>query len=119
MPRQLDPDRPIPGSYLFTGAAASRGYRLNRFCKSLQQEPNRAAFKDDDDAYMRAHQLTPEEVAMVKARDYLAMVRHGASHFLVFRLSGAQGVGLAATGAQMRGQTLDEFMRTRRIAGAR
>lgn len=119
MTRQLDLDRPIPGTYLLTGAAASRGYRLNRFCKSLQQGANRAAFKQGERAYMQLHELSPEEIAMVERRDYLAMVRYGASHFLVFRLSGALGTGLAATGAQMRGQTLEEFMRTRTITGAR
>ena len=47
------------------------------------------------------------------------MVRYGASPFLVFRLSGVLGVGLAATGAQMRGETLEQFMQTRRVTGAR
>jgi protocatechuate 4,5-dioxygenase alpha subunit len=119
MPTQLDFDHPIPGSYLLTGASASRGYRLNRFCKSLQESANREVFKRDELACMRSHDLSDEEIAMVQRRDWLAMVRYGASHFLVFRLSGTLGVGLAATGAQMRGETLEEFMQTRKIAGAR
>ena len=119
MTTQIDFDHPIDGSYLLTGAASSRGYRLNRFCHSLQSPANRDAFKRDEFACMREHALSEEEIAMVTRRDWLAMVRYGASHFLVFRLSGTLGLGLAATGAQMRGETLEEFMRTRKLGGAR
>jgi hypothetical protein len=37
------------------------------------------------------------------------------NHFLVFRVAGACGVGLAGTGAQMRGESLDAFRQTRRV----
>ena len=43
------------------------------------------------------------------------MVRYGVNHFLVFRVAGAVGDGLAAAGAQMRGETLEEFRKTRRV----
>jgi hypothetical protein len=52
---------------------------------------------------------------MVRARDWLGMLRYGVNHFLVFRVAGMCGDGLAATGAKMRGETLEEFMRTRRV----
>jgi len=52
---------------------------------------------------------------MVRARDWLGMLRYGVNHFLVFRVAGAVGDGLVATGAKMRGETLEEFMRTRRV----
>ena len=111
---------PLPaGCYPQCGNAASRAYRMNRFCHALLVPAERDAFKADPVAAMRAAGLSDEETAMVNARDWLALVRHGVSPFLLFRLSGAVGCGLAATGAQMRGQTLEEFMQTRKITGAR
>ncbi len=111
---------PLPaGCYRLGGSAASIAYGMNRFCHALLVAANRDAFKADPAAAMQAAGLSPAETAMVNARDWLGLVRHGVSPFLLFRLSGALGMGLAATGAQMRGQTLEEFMQTRKITGAR
>ena len=80
---------------------------------------NRAAFKADEENCLRAAGLSADEIALVKARDWLGMVRYGVNHFLVFRVSGMVGDGLAATGAKMRGETLEEFLRTRRVVEGR
>ena len=117
--RQLDPENPIAGCYPVTGELAQRGYRLNKFCRTLLDAANRAALKQDEAAYLRSFGLSKEETQMVAARDWLAMIRYGASPYLIFRLSGALGVGLSGTGAQMRGETLEEFMETRAVRGAR
>jgi protocatechuate 4,5-dioxygenase alpha subunit len=106
---------PSPGTYLLTVALAQQAYRLNAFGRSLMRPENRAAFKADEAAYMRAHGLTDAEMRMVRERDWLAMVRYGVNHFLVFRIAGTFGVGLVGVAAQMRGETLDEFRRTRHV----
>lgn len=106
---------PHPGSYLLTVSLAQQAYRLSAFCRSLMKPENRAAFKADEDKCLREASLDEAEIAMVRARDWLAMVRYGVNHFLVFRLAGAMGDNLAATGAKMRGETLEEFARTRRV----
>ena len=106
---------PYPGSYLLTVSLAQQAYRLSAFCRGLMKPENRASFKADADKCMREAGLTEAEMAMVRARDWLAMLRYGVNHFLVFRVSGAVGDNLVATGAKMRGETLDEFARTRRV----
>jgi protocatechuate 4,5-dioxygenase alpha subunit len=106
---------PVPGTYLLTVSLAQQGYRLSSFCRSLMQPEQRAAFKADEDRCMRAFGLAEAEIALVRARDWLGMVRYGVTHFLVFRLAGTLGVGLAGVGAQMRGETLEQFRRTRRV----
>ena len=106
---------PSPGSYLLTVSLAQQAYRLSAFCRSLMSPEQRAAFKADPDRVMRAAGLTDAEIGLVRARDWLGMVRYGVNHFLVFRIAGAMGDGLAATGAKMRGETLEEFARTRRV----
>lgn len=106
---------PYPGSYLLTVSLAQQAYRLSAFCRGLMKPENRAAFKADEDRCLREAGLSEAEIAMVRARDWLAMVRYGVNHFLVFRVAGAVGDGLVATGAQMRGETVEEFARTRRV----
>jgi protocatechuate 4,5-dioxygenase alpha subunit len=106
---------PSHGTYLLTVSLAQQGYRLSKFCRSLMQPETRAAFKADAERCMRDAQLTEEEMSMIRNRDWLAMVRYGVNHFLVFRAAGVVGVGLNGTGAQMRGESLEEFKRTRRV----
>ena len=116
---RIDAQQAIDGCYPVTGALAQRGYRLNKFCRGFLDSAQRARFKADEAAYLAASNLSADERAMVEARDWLAMVRHGASPYLIFRLSGAVGVGLAATGAQMRGETLEQFIAGRKVRGAK
>jgi protocatechuate 4,5-dioxygenase alpha subunit len=106
---------PYPGSYLLTVSLAQQAYRLSAFCRGLMQPENRAAFKTNEEKCLREAGLNEIEMALVRTRDWLGMLRYGVNHFLVFRVSGAVGDGLAATGAKMRGETLEEFMRTRRV----
>lgn len=106
---------PSPGSYLLTVSLAQQAYRLSAFCRSLMNPQARAAFKADEDKAFREAALTEPEIALIRARDWLGMVRYGVNHFLVFRVSGALGDNLAATGAKMRGETLEEFARSRRV----
>jgi hypothetical protein len=106
---------PYPGSYLLTVSLAQQAYRLSSFCRSLMNQQQREAFKKDENACMRAAGLDEAEMAMIRARDWLGMVRYGVNHFLVFRVAGAVGDGLVATGAQMRGETLEQFRKTRRV----
>jgi protocatechuate 4,5-dioxygenase alpha subunit len=106
---------PYPGSYLLTVSLAQQAYRLSAFCRGLMKPENRAAFKTDEEKCLRDAGLSDTEIALVRARDWLGMVRYGVNHFLVFRVAGMVGDGLIATGAKMRGETLEEFMRTRRV----
>ncbi len=106
---------PCPGSYLLTVSLAQQAYRLSAFCRSLMQPEMRAAFKADEERCLRDAGLSEAEIALVRARDWLGMVRYGVNHFLVFRVAALCGDGLVATGAKMRGETLEEFVRTRRV----
>lgn len=112
---ERDLAHPAPGTYLLTVSLAQQGYQLSRFCRSLMQPEQRAAFKADAERCMGDLGLSEAEKQMIRDRDWLAMVRYGVNHFLVFRIAGVCGVSLAGTGAQMRGESLDEFKQTRRV----
>ena len=51
----------IFGTTLFDGAMARKGYALNKMCFSFNGATNRAAFKADEEAYMRRYGLNEEQ----------------------------------------------------------
>ena len=51
----------IPGTHIFDGAAARKGYALNRMCFSFNEQANREAFRADEEAYMATYGLNPQQ----------------------------------------------------------
>jgi hypothetical protein len=118
MVRQIDPERLPAGTYLNTGEAANRGLRVNRLCFELKDPANRASFTDDPEAHMARYDLEAEDRQLIRDRDWLGLVRRGANVFPLLRLSQLCGDGLAGTGAQMRGETLEQYLATREAKGS-
>ncbi len=112
-------NRDIPDTFVFTGERSRQGYRLNKFAMSLTNPDNREAFRANEDAYMDRYHLSENEKAMLRARDWDALIRHGGNVYIMVKVAGTLGVTLLAMGAQMRGQSLDAFMATRPGASAR
>ena len=52
MPQQLDPNRKIEGSYIFTGPMSQKVYAINKLGSSLISDDARSSFKADEDSYM-------------------------------------------------------------------
>jgi len=103
----------ISGTSVFTGERSQQGYRLNRFAMSLTDPANRERFLADEAAYMRAMDLDEQEQGVVHRRDWSAMIDHGGSIYLILKIAGTIGQTLLQMGAQMRGETLEQFMATR------
>jgi len=99
----------IPGTRLFDGELARRGYALNKMCYSLNDEANRTAFLADEDAYMDRYRLTTEQREAVSGRDVLAMLEAGGNVYYLAKLAGALGLGVQDIGAQQTGTTVEEF----------
>lgn len=118
MARQIDPDRLPTGTYLNTGAAASRALRVNRMCFDLKDPDNRASFQDDAEAHMARYALDDEDRDLIRKRDWLGLVKRGANVFPLLRLAQLCGDGLAGAGAQMRGETLEQYLATRQARGS-
>lgn len=106
-------DTPIPGTTVFTGERSSRGYRINKLAMSLTDQNNRDAFKADERAYMRRFGLSEDQMELVKKRDWNGLVAAGGSIYLLIKIGGSIGQNLLQMGAAMRGETLDDFMKTR------
>jgi protocatechuate 4,5-dioxygenase alpha chain len=103
----------IPGTRVFTGEQSRRGYRLNKLAMSLTEPGNRERFLADEPAYLRQMGLDAAEQEIVRRRDWAAMVERGGNIYLLLKIAGTVGQTLLQMGAQMRGETLEEFMATR------
>jgi len=106
-------DTPIPGTLVFTGARSRQGYRINKFAMSLTEPANRDAFKADEAGYMRRFDMTDREIDLVRKRDWKGLVEAGGNIYVLIKVGGTVDENLLKMGAQMRGQSLDEFMNTR------
>jgi len=116
--RQIDFDALPAGTYLYTGHAASRGLTINRLCYELKDPANREAYKADPEAVFDRYRLDPELRDLIRENDWLGLIKAGANAFALMRLSALHGFGLAGTGAQMRGETLEQYLATREAKGS-
>jgi gallate dioxygenase len=116
---QLQGLESLQGTYLFDLERSAKALRLNRFLHGLTRPEKRALFKENPEAAFDAAGLTGEERTMVRNLDWRALIRYGASFFTLEKLGRVSGVSNPAMVAHMRGETLEEFLRTRRVPGAR
>jgi gallate dioxygenase len=108
----------LEGTYPFTLARSVKGYRLNRFLHALVEPAHRAKFLADPEAAFAEADLTDEERRMVRDRDWRALIRYGASFFMLEKLGAVVGVSNLHIYAAMRGQSLEDFQKTRNAPGA-
>ena len=99
----------IPGTTLFDGAQARKGYALNRMCFSFNDAANREAFLRDEEGYCARYQLTPAQREAVKARNVLQMIEAGGNVYYLAKLAGIFGLDVQDLGAQQTGMTKDAF----------
>jgi len=116
---QLEGVESLPGTYLFDLERSARGLRLNRFLRGLTVPENRALFRDNPGAAFDRAGLTDEERRMVRELDWAALIRYGASFFCLEKLARVKGVSNPEMVASFRGETLEQFLKTRNVPGAR
>ena len=109
----------LEGTYLFDLERSARALRLNRFLHGLTVPEKRALFKEDPQAAMEKAALSAEEKRMVAGLDWAALIRYGASFFCLEKLARVRGVSNPEMVAGFRGETLEEFLKTRNVPGAR
>ncbi|MGA7788739.1 MAG: protocatechuate 4,5-dioxygenase subunit alpha [Xanthobacteraceae bacterium] len=107
----------IPGTTVFDGEEAQKGFALNRMCYSFNSAENRASFVKDEDAYCGKFGLTARQRAAVKSRDVLGMIAAGGNVYYLAKLAGIFGLNVQDIGAQQTGTTVDEFKAKLAAAG--
>jgi len=104
-------------SYVFDLERSARGLRLNRFLHGLTVAEKRKRFLESPEQAMQG--LSEEEKRMVLRLDWKAMQDYGASFFCLEKLARTRGVSNPEMVAHFRGETLEQFLKTRRVPGAR
>lgn len=99
----------IPGTTLFDGDQARKGYALNKMCFSFNDATNRAAFVANEDAYCDRFGLTDEQRAAVKARNVLQLIAAGGNVYYLAKLAGILGLDVQDLGAQQTGMSKEAF----------
>jgi protocatechuate 4,5-dioxygenase, alpha chain len=87
-------------------------------CAALCSPAEREAFKRDEEAFMARFSLTDSEKALVRQRDFKGLIEAGMNIYSMLKLGSATGNSLYRMGAQMRGESYEEFLKTRSISGA-
>ena len=116
---QLKGVESLAGTYLFDLERSAKALRLNRFLHGLTVPEKRNLFRDTPEAALDKAGLTPEERRMVSGLDWAALIRYGASFFCLEKLARVKGVSNPEMVAGFRGETLEEFLKTRNVPGAR
>ncbi len=104
-----DSARPIPGTVLFDGRQAMRGYALNRMCYSFNEAANRTAFVADEDGDRARYGLTREQREAVRQRNVLALLAAGGNVYYLAKFAGIFGLNVQDIGAQQTGLSVPEF----------
>ncbi|MBL8363276.1 MAG: protocatechuate 4,5-dioxygenase subunit alpha [Rubrivivax sp.] len=113
--RQVQDD--IPGTPLFDGRSARRGYALNRMCYSFNDEANRAAFVADEDGYCARYGLNAEQREAIRARNVLQLIAAGGNAYYLAKFAGIFKLDMQDIGAQQTGVTKDAFREKLAAAG--
>jgi gallate dioxygenase len=113
MAEQLAGIEKLPGSYPFTLERSVRAYRINDYLHRMVEPAHRNAFLADPEASFGAAGLTEEERNLIRRRDWRGLIHYGAIFFGLEKLGAVVGVSNLHIYAHMRGQTLEEFQKTR------
>jgi len=108
----------IPGTYIFDGELALKGYPLNKMCYSFNEAANRKAFLDDEEAYCARFGLNDEQRDAIRRRDVLALLEAGGNVYYLAKFTGIFGLGVQDIGAQQTGMSVDEFRARLRAAAS-
>jgi len=107
----------IPGTTLFDGDQAQKGYALNRMCFSFNSAENRAAFRNDENAYCARFGLSDEQRAAVSSRNVLRLIEAGGNVYYLAKFAGIFGLNVQDIGAQQTGTSVEEFKAKLAAAG--
>jgi len=108
----------LAGTYPFTLQRSIKAYRLNRFLHALTRPEVRAAFVADPEAAFERAALSEAERELVRRRDWRGLIHHGVIFFMLEKLGAVLGVSNLHIYAAMRGESLQDFQRTRNAPNA-
>ena len=103
------PHRAIPGTTLFDGTQARKGYALNKMCFSFNSAENREVFRGDEEGYMRRYGLNEQQATAVRQRDVLGLLAAGGNVYYLAKFAGILGLDVQDLGAAQTGMSKEAF----------
>jgi gallate dioxygenase len=116
---QLEGIDELEGTYAFDIRKSHHALRLNRFLWNLRLPEQRAAFLADETEAYRAAGLSKVEQDLLGRRDWIGLIRHGANFFVLEKMARVLKVSNLEVYAQMRGESFEDFLKTRQVPDAR
>ncbi|MGJ5094011.1 protocatechuate 4,5-dioxygenase subunit alpha [Bradyrhizobium oligotrophicum] len=101
--------QPVPGTTIFDGEQARKGYALNKMCYSFNDAANRKAFVADEDGYCAKYGLNAQQRAAIKNRNVLELIEAGGNAYYLAKFAGIFGLDMQDIGAQQTGLTKEQF----------
>ena len=103
------PHPPIPGTTLFDGDQAQKGYALNKMCFSFNDKANREAFQADEAGYMQRFGLNAQQAEAIRSRHVLGLIAAGGNVYYLAKFAGILGLDVQDLGALQTGMTKEAF----------
>lgn len=116
---QLEGLEGLEGTYVFDLRTSNRCLKLNRFFWNMIGADYRRRFLENEEQMLAQAGLDEKEKALVRARDWLGLIQHGANFFVLEKFARVVKKTNMEVYAIMRGETFEEFLATRRVPGAR
>jgi protocatechuate 4,5-dioxygenase alpha chain len=101
---------PIPGTTLFDGVQAQKGYALNKMCFSFNSADNRAAFQADEEAYMQRFKLNDQQILVIRNRDVPGLLEAGGNVYYLAKFAGILGLDVQDLGSLQTGMSKADFV---------
>lgn len=105
----------LGGTYVFDLRTCNRRLNFNCFFWNFIREDSREAFWADEEAHMTASGLTEDEKTLVRNRDWLGIVQYGVNFFVLEKWARVVKIPNMVIYATMRGETYEDFLKTRRV----
>ncbi len=113
MAEQLAGADKLTGTYPFTHATSLKAYRLNKYLHAMIHKAHREKFLADPEASFTEARLTDEEKGLIRNRDWRGLIHYGVIFFMLEKLGATVGTSNLHIYAAMRGESLEDFMKTR------
>jgi protocatechuate 4,5-dioxygenase alpha chain len=99
----------IPGTILFDGTQAIKGYALNKMCYSFNDAAARQEFLRDEDAYCHRFGLNEEQHRAIRERNVLGLLAAGGNVYYLAKFAGIFGLDVQDIGALQTGLSKEAF----------
>lgn len=108
----------LTGTYPFDIKASVKALRLNRFFWEMRRPAARDLWLSDRAAAYDAARLTPEERVLVDNVDWIGLIQYGVCFFVLEKFARVVKITNLGMYASMRGESFEDFLKTRRVPDA-